>query len=203
MIKVTILVGSPIVVMAAETATVREILEENDVIYAGRVLTMDGYTLPRDPSALDKPLSEYVSGDKCTIAISSKNDNAADATVVGSALVVTSALKREDLETVKKYRPKALTLYEKVDDRKEPVFAIMLGKGTGSIDRNGAIYGETVDAAGKAQITVMLKDVDANVVKDDFGPALLKLAKLEATLTDAMEEIAAEKAEIEEHIHFA
>ena len=150
-----------------------------------------------------KSIRQILVADRCTISITAKSDNAAEAVVTGSALVVTSALKREDLETIAKYRPKALRLYETTEDNKKDLaFAIMLGRGTGELDKNGAVYGETVNAEGKAQITIILDDVDKDVVKDDFGPALLKLAKLESALGAAMDEIAAEKASIEEHIQF-
>ena len=202
MIKVTILAGDTNVVRAPETKSIREILEEEDVVYQGRTISINGYCVPRDPSALDQTLADYGVTERCSISITAKSDNAADATVTGSALVVTSALKLDDLKTVKKYRPKALRLYEENDGRKEETFRIELYSGTGELDKNGAVYGDTVNAEGKAQITIMLDDVAADAVKDDFGPALLKLAKLEGTLGAAMEEIAAEKAEIEGHIHF-
>ena len=54
------------------------------------------------------------------------------AIIAGEAVVVTSSMKLEDLETIAKYRPEALTL-KGGEDGKEPIFAISITKGAGDI----------------------------------------------------------------------
>ena len=125
-------------------------------------------------------------------------------TVAGQAVVVTSEMKLDDLRTIKKYRPRALTLYEGEGDEKEPVFAIGVTDGVGGFNSVGIEFGsESRDEAKKAQMTFLIpeevKDVKA-YVSDHFGASLLKLNRLEATLSGTLAEIAREKAAIEENI---
>ena len=48
--------------------------------------------------------------------------------VAGQAIVIISEIKLDDIKTVAKYRPAALTLYEGEGDDREPVFAIGIGE---------------------------------------------------------------------------
>ncbi len=171
-----------------------EILDEEDLTYAGRTLTLNGYAL--SASELGMTLEEMHVGDKATIGITAKTENAATATVIGNALVVTSALKREDLEQVIKYRPKAMTLYEMdEDEKKKPVFAVALTKrNAGEIGKNGAVFGEVTDAEGHARLTMTFEaDKEKQDLIDEIGPAILKLNKLEGILAQQLTEIAADK----------
>ena len=43
--------------------------------------------------------------------------------IAGDAVIVTSTMKLEDIKTIAKYRPKALTLMGG-EDGKEPIFAV-------------------------------------------------------------------------------
>lgn len=127
-------------------------------------------------------------------------------TIAGDAVVVTSALKLEDIKTINKYRPQALVLEE--DD--EPIFAIGITKGAGSINEVGASFGrESHDDDKFATITLIFdskgKDKDGLVeaVSDELGSAITNLIKLEAKLPAVLEEIAAEKAMIMSNITVA
>ena len=124
--------------------------------------------------------------------------------VAGEAVVITSSMKLTDLETIKKYNPKALVLMGG-EDGKEPVFCIGVNRGkTGSINRFSVDFGaETRDDKKLATMTLMTSGVTGDVkefVADKYGAALMLLNKLEATLPAALEAIAADKNAILENI---
>ncbi len=120
----------------------------------------------------------------------------------GEAVVITSALKLEDIKKAVKYRPDALVLYGG-EDGKEPVFAI----GT-STNRCGSINSVSVDfggadAEGFAQVTLTYAGPDEGVreaLADSIGRQLVQLAKLEETLPAVLAEIDAEIAAVMETI---
>lgn len=124
--------------------------------------------------------------------------------VLAKAVVVTSTLKIDEIKMVGKYRPEALTLFEGEGDKKEPVFRIGLTRGAGEINQYGASFSENTPGDGKeAQVTMILPDGISDVkeyVSDAIGRAVIKLNKLEATIPGIIEEIKAEKAEIEANI---
>ena len=125
--------------------------------------------------------------------------------VIGDAVVVTSALKLEDIKLVQKYRPKALVLTEEVDGVKEPVFAIAASEGgCGDITDFGATFtGATRDEEKLATITTVLKGAPANLkdyLADKLGGALMKLNKLEQEIPAVLAEIAADKQAVMDQI---
>ena len=124
--------------------------------------------------------------------------------VAGEAVGITSSMKLTDLETIKKYNPKALVLMGG-EDGKEPVFCIGVNRGkTGSINQFSVDFGaETRDDKKLATMTLMTSGVTGDVkefVADKYGAALMLLNKLEATLPAALEAIAADKKAILENI---
>lgn len=127
-------------------------------------------------------------------------------TVAGDAVVVTSAMKLEDLRTIAKHRPKALVLLGG-DDGKEPVFAICPSCGVGCINNSGAEFGaETRDEAKLATITMIAPRIDGDVVEyvaDQLGTALMNLNKLEEKLPAVLAEIEAELAAVKSAITVA
>ena len=123
--------------------------------------------------------------------------------VLAKAVVVTSTLKIEEIKLVKKYRPEALTLFEGDGDKKEPIFCIGLTGGAGEINQWGASFSKSTPGGGEAQVTMILPDGISDVkeyVSDAIGRAVIKLNKLEAMIPGIIEEIKAEKAEIEANI---
>lgn len=121
-------------------------------------------------------------------------------TIAGEAVVITSAVKLEDLKTIAKYRPEALTLMGG-EDNKEPIFAISVTRGAGEINKYGASFGaETHDEAKLATITMGIgyagDDSIEEFVADAFGAAFNRLEELEATLPAVIEAIAADKAAV-------
>ena len=127
---------------------------------------------------------------------------------VGKALVVTSTLKLDEIETVKKYRPDSLVLYEGEGDKKEPVFAIGVagGNGDGNINKFGASF-DGKNPEGYAQITMFMNIHEGenvkDVIADEIGVAILRLGELEEKLPAVIEEIKAEKAAIQATIEVA
>ena len=131
----------------------------------------------------------------------------AKVTIAGRALVITSSLKLTDLETVRKYQPKALILMGG-EDGKEPVFAVAAVRGSaGKIGNIGVEFGEeTRDEAKLATMTLMVPgDVEdmKEYVADKYGAALMNLAKLETVLPAVVETISAEKQSIMDSISVA
>ena len=115
--------------------------------------------------------------------------------IAGDAVVITSSVKFEDLQLIKKYRPAALTL-RGGEDGKEPIFSIFVKDfGRGDINDNGVIFASaTRDEQKLATVTMNLPEVDADVdvkkfVADSIGGALANLDALEATLPTVVEEI--------------
>ena len=127
-------------------------------------------------------------------------------TIAGDAVVVTSAMKLEDIKTIEKYRPKSLVLMGG-EDGKEPVFAVGSTAGSGSINKVGASFsGTTHDDEGLATITMCVEDAAGDIkgwVADKIGVSIIHLNKLEAGLTDVLAEIEAEKEEVLSNITVA
>ena len=206
MIKLKIVTNSGVETdIVDENKTIREVLEEKEITYAGRTMTLDGYAL--SASELVNTLAEMCGGaDRAVIGITAKTENAAKATVIGNAMVITSSLKLEDLETIMKYRPEALTLVKKDEDgEKDPVFRIGLTEDdAGTINKYGAVFSKTVDDEGKARLTMTFgPDYTKEDLLDDLGPAILKLNELEEILGEQLEGIAADKEAAKNAIDFA
>lgn len=117
--------------------------------------------------------------------------------VVGNAVVITSALALEEIKTVKKYRPEALTLMGG-EDGKEPIFAISVKEGkSGDINKYGATFGGSTRDEHKLATITMCCEYDGEDVRewlaDEIGGALINLEKLEKALPAVIKEINEER----------
>lgn len=118
--------------------------------------------------------------------------------ILGDAVVITSAITLEDIRKIEKFNKGALTIHEEVDGEKTPVFAISSGK-TGDINQFGATFAsETRDDAKFAQITLCtcaagVTSDAAEWAAEKFGKALMRLNQLEERVPAILQEIAAEK----------
>lgn len=125
-------------------------------------------------------------------------------TIAGQAVVVTSALKLEDIKKVKKYRPDALIL-KGGEDGKEPIFA--LGVGADSINKFGVSFCQETRDDNKYAVLTMTTTYDGDniedFVADELGAAIINLNKLEEKLPGVIAEIDAEKATIKSNISVA
>lgn len=119
--------------------------------------------------------------------------------VIGNVAVITSTMKLEDLKTIKKYRPGALTLMGG-ENNKEPIFCIDVGTGHGDANGYGACFTErTRDEHQLACITVPLTGVEGDIkeyLADRFGEAITNLNALEAVLPGVLEQVKTQKAAV-------
>lgn len=126
--------------------------------------------------------------------------------IAGDAVVITSALKLEDIQTIQKYRPKELVL-RGGEDGKEPIFAIGTTDDAGNINEYGASFGRTSHDEDKfATITMVIGGTTGDVkewVADRIGGAIINLNKLEEKLPDVLAEIQAQKADVMSNITVA
>lgn len=119
--------------------------------------------------------------------------------VFGNAVVITSALKAEDIKLAAKYQPEALILKDKND---VPFFGVGTTTGTGSITDSGVYFdGVSRDGAGLATLTLGFTGSDKpeeikDQIADKFGIAIARLNKVEATIPAVINDIAAQKATV-------
>jgi len=206
MIKIRLITNSgrenPIV---AKNSTIRACLEDNGIDYHVATPSLDGYTLRG--TELDKTFADMGATDGSVLSCVIKTDNAAKAKVVGNVVVVESSAKLEDLQLIKKYRAKTLTMMEGEGANKQPVFQVGLGADeNGSMSNHGVNFSTRTTPDGKATVTLPLpKGAEASkeTVEDMIGGALLKLAKMEEGYAATIEEIKAEQTKVREHIVIA
>lgn len=126
--------------------------------------------------------------------------------IAGDAVVITSSMKLADIQTIQKYRPKELVL-KGGEDGKEPIFAIGVTNGCGSINEVGASFGRASHDDEKfATITMVTEGVAGDVkewVADRIGGAIINLNKLEEKLPAVLAEIEGQKAEVMSNITVA
>lgn len=131
----------------------------------------------------------------------------AKTTIIGATAAIVSSIKLEDIAMLEKYKPEGLVLKEVGDDGKAvEVFRIGSGSGNGTIGKYGANFGAATNAEGFAVVTVQIPEgVDDAVgfIADKFGPALMKLNKVEAQIPDALAAVEFEREEILENITLA
>lgn len=122
--------------------------------------------------------------------------------IAGSALVIKSGYSLDEIKTLEKYRPKALTIFE--EDGKTELFKVGTTKGDGSIGTFGASFGRSsADDDKKATITISIPaDVtDAKkYAEDTVGVAIVYLNKVEDQIPDALASVEEERAKVRENI---
>lgn len=187
MIKVT--VGNNLSrksVIVEETATLREVLEDNEINYTTGMTALDGATLKAGD--LDKTFADFGISEKCYLLNVVKADNAAEITVLGEAAVLTSSMKLEDIQMLKKYNPKVLSVFD--SETKEESFRVSVSAGgAGMANKYGISFSPTANANGYAQVTINLPEDHGDVMdylEDHFGEALLYLNDIEANADEAI-----------------
>jgi hypothetical protein len=121
-------------------------------------------------------------------------------TVAGGCFVVTSEVSMEDLELVKKHRPKALKIVD--EETKEELFAV--GTGGNSLNDFGISFGGVSNGERKlASVTLPIprdvEDVQAYVA-EKAGVAVVNLNRIEAGIGKVLEEIRAEHKKVTDSI---
>jgi len=113
--------------------------------------------------------------------------------IAGSSYIITSMVSMADFEMIKKYRPSVLALVDA--ETKETLFRV--GIGSDSISDYGISFGgvsnnETKLATATLSIPYDVEDARAYVL-DKAGLVLANLNKVEAGITNALEEIRVER----------
>jgi len=124
----------------------------------------------------------------------------AKVTIAGNSYVITSAISMADLETVKKSRPSALAITD--PETKETLFKV--GLGSNGISDYGVCFGgvsNDEDKLATATLPIPPNVEDAKeFILDIAGLALANLNKVEAGITDALEEVRTERDTIAQNI---
>jgi len=124
----------------------------------------------------------------------------AKVTIAGNSYVITSTVSMADLETVKKYRPSALAITD--PETKETLFKV--GTGSNSISDYGVCFGGVSN--DDAKLATATLPIPPNVedakefILDIAGLAIANLNKVEAGITEALEDVRAERDAIAQNI---
>ena len=181
-------------VMVSSDTTLRKVLEDAQIDYSAGMTSLDGSTL--QAGDLDKTFADFNIEETCYLLNTAKAVNAAGIKVLGCTAVVASDYTPDELAEIAKYRPEAMML--KDPETKEVTFGVCQGKGDGSINKNGAEFGEGKTADGKAIITLRIP-TDAEpkeYIEKKVGVAILNLQKVEEGWGRALAAIAEEKAKV-------
>ncbi|MCL2052847.1 MAG: hypothetical protein FWG90_00175 [Oscillospiraceae bacterium] len=112
--------------------------------------------------------------------------------IAGNSCVITSEISMADLETVKKYHPSALALYD--PETKESTFKV--GIGSNSVNDHGVSFGGTSN--DEAKLTTATLSIPSDVedakeyVLDKAGLAIANLNRIEESIDGELEAIRAE-----------
>ena len=124
----------------------------------------------------------------------------AKVTIAGSSYVITSAVSMADMETVRKYRPSALTITD--EETKETLFRV--GVGSNSISDYGISFGGVSNDDKKLATATLPIPADVEDAKeyvlDKAGLALVNLEKVEGEIVEVLEDIRTERESIAESI---
>lgn len=122
--------------------------------------------------------------------------------IAGDAAIVESAYTLEQIKTLEKYRPRALTLLD--EDGKTVVFKVGTTTGKGSINNYGASFdSESRNEGRKAIITLSIpKEVlDAETfVEDVIGVSIISLNRVEEQFDAALASVEEERQTVRANI---
>ena len=151
-------------ITAESTRTLRSLLEEANVNYGRGLLQFNGSILP--VTALDDTLDSLVENPDRTqiLRMTVKADNAVNAVIAGSSLVLVSSATPDQIKTLKKYRPDALCSKDK-DGKATNDYSISIEDGDGYICNIGTIFTTRTDAEGHATVTVPIPNDVEDVKK--------------------------------------
>lgn len=124
--------------------------------------------------------------------------------VVGTAVVIETTMKLEEIKKVLKYKPEALKVF---DENEEIDFMVKVAEegSAGSLnDYVAAFASTTTNADGRAQITLAMNVWEPGdlkeVIADEFGVALVKLGEIEKNFGTVVAQVTAEREAILENI---
>lgn len=124
--------------------------------------------------------------------------------IAGDAMVVESAYTLEEIKTLEKYHPKALTLYD--EDGKTEIFKVGTTQGGGNINTYGASFGSySRNDVKKAVITMEIPygiDDAVGYVEESIGVSIIHLNKVEAQFAAALADVETKMAIIRSNVTF-
>lgn len=121
--------------------------------------------------------------------------------IVGNALVLTSKLKLNEIKTIEKYIPKALTIKEYSGDEEIEIFKLATGK-VADISNYGIVF-NSANKDGFAQITTLIPTEVENKLeyaKDKLFPIIHKLRFVETNVEEILKELNKELNDLEKEI---
>lgn len=125
--------------------------------------------------------------------------------IIGGALVLTSSLKVEDIDVLKKYAPDALRVK---DEEGNDVFAIAYSEGNPSINNKGIVFaGTSLTGEGNATLTVNIDtegETGVEAIKDAVADIIAVpakyLAEIEANAPAVLADVAEKRAQLKNSI---
>lgn len=119
-------------------------------------------------------------------------------------ILVASSVSFKDIETLEKFRPKALRLF---DEDNAEIFRVATTVGDGSINCYGAEFGGCTQD-DKKLATIILDIPEGTKEPEKYaeevvGASIISLNKTEAQFAEALEDIEREKATVRENITIA
>ncbi len=184
-------------VLVPESKTIRQVLIENHVDYGDSNVYVNA--LPIQPNGLDTRFSHI--SDEAThfvISVAAANPDNQNASLseqkeeslfqtahapkvylISSVCIIVSALTAQEISDIKHTHPELLQIH---DENQEPLFAIDIEPGYGSLKEYGAVYSDRVTCEGKATITILLSATErdlSDVISNKLGIPFHKLIQLE------------------------
>lgn len=124
--------------------------------------------------------------------------------VLGTALVMESSMKIEDVKKVAKYAPETLKILDEDGDVEFMVKVASPGTAGSINDFVVAFADTTTSAEGKAQVTLAINVWDGTDLKemiaDEFGTALVKLQEIESKFPAIVAKVQADREAVLENI---
>ncbi len=179
-------------VLVPESRTIRQVLVDNHVDYSSSIIYLNA--LPILPKGLDTKFS-HMSDEATHYVISiepiDSSDNVEDPTglfqtahgpkayLFSSVCIIVSSFTPQEKSDLKHSKPELLQIEDEAHD---PVFALDVEDGYGSIKEYGAVYSDHVTCEGKATITILLNAKEKDLVgllQERLSEPLQKLVQLE------------------------
>ncbi len=132
-----------------------------------------------------------------TVKVETEEKKEMKVIVAGCACVVFSELTPEEIERFKRYQPDALTMCDKSNP--ENTFTSDIDDGPGKLEDSTAVFSRTKSVEGKATITILLDPEEEDkpaMVRQNLGPALIRLRELEAALLNRLDGLAEAEKEV-------
>lgn len=126
-----------------------------------------------------------------TVKVETEEKKEMKVIVAGCACVVFSELTPEEIERFKRYQPDALTMCD--ESNPENTFTMDIDDGPGKLEDSTAVFSRTKSVEGKATITILLDPEEEDkpaMVRQNLGPALIRLRELESALLSRMDGLA-------------